>query len=87
SYQKLSAVLAGEPGYRLISLRHATFGGLPALSWEFTIDENGVLVHKIDSFVTDAAGNGFALLTQGPAANWTQLAIAFAATRASFTPN
>jgi hypothetical protein len=87
SYKKLSPVLAGEPGYRLVSLQQETIGGLTALSWEFTVDENGVLLHKIDSFLTDSGGNGFAILTQAPAADWnSQITPLFAATRASFTP-
>ena len=39
--------------------------------WEFLSTEGGTSYHKVDVFVHDPSGNGFAILTQAPADEWT----------------
>jgi hypothetical protein len=66
------AALEHNPTYGLVSLRHVSFNGIPALRWEFEDTENGVRLHKIDIFFIDAHGNGWGVLVQAPQSVWAQ---------------
>jgi S1-C subfamily serine protease len=74
----------GESGYREISLENTTFEGYPALRWEFEVPEHGVVLHKVDTFFIGHAGSEWAILSQAPATNWTQVSAAFDAMQQSF---
>lgn len=71
------------PGYRELALRKISFNGYPALWWEFLVPESGVLLHKVDVFFLDESGDGVALLTQAPAADWGSWTTLFATVRSS----
>jgi hypothetical protein len=80
--RRVEAYLRGQPGYAALAFR-PTVLGRRALHWEFTVRESGVLLRKVDVFLTDAAGNGVAILTQAPAAEWNRHAGLFERLRAS----
>lgn len=66
-------VIAGlrkQAGYTELDMSRITFAGYPALRWEFTVPEGGVLLHKVDIFLTDARGNDWAVLGQTPDSQW-----------------
>jgi hypothetical protein len=44
--------------------------GYSAWYWEFLSSEGGTSYHKVDVFVHDPSGNGFAILTQAPGEQW-----------------
>jgi len=48
---------------------------------EFVVEENGVLLHKVDVFSTSSCGTGYAVLTQAPAAEWSSDAALLRAVR------
>jgi hypothetical protein len=64
------ASVQSQPGYRLISERTTTFDGLPAVRWEFLVDQSGVALHKVDLSVLTHNGAGVAILTQARATSW-----------------
>jgi hypothetical protein len=65
--RRVEAYLRRQPGYRRLAFERTAFGPAAALRWEFTVRESGVLLRKVDVFLTDAEGNGFAILAQAPA--------------------
>jgi hypothetical protein len=77
------AALRRTPSYRELSLRDVRFLGYPAVRWEFTVREHGVLLHKVDIFFIDSIRQGWAILFQSPAAEWSNSDPHFAATVAS----
>ena len=64
--------LRPQRGYAELSLEHIDFNGYDALRWEFTVEERGLLLHKIDIFFIDELGNTWALLAQSPDNEWPQ---------------
>jgi hypothetical protein len=80
--RRIEAYLRGQPGYAALAFR-PTVLGRRALLWEFTVRESGMLLRKVDVFLTDAAGNGVAILTQAPAAEWSRRTALFERLRAS----
>jgi hypothetical protein len=80
--------LEQEPGYHLISLNNTTVAGFRALHWEFTDEQEGVLVQKEDDFFVDTDNDdGVAILTQAPASDYAADAGPFAEYRASLVMN
>lgn len=85
-YEASSAVvnaLRRQSGYRELAYHPSTIAGYPALRWEFEVPEHGITVRKTDVFFTDRNGNGFAVLTQAPAGDWSDWAGTFAGMRSS----
>ena len=80
--QRSNAV--GRPGYREIGFGATTLAGYDATRWEFEIVDHGVLVHKVDTFLLDSSGTGFAILTQAPATSYAGWRGTFDAMYASF---
>jgi hypothetical protein len=80
--RRVEAYLREQPGYASLAFRPTVLGGR-AFHWEFTVRESGVLLRKVDVFLTDAAGNGVAILTQAPASEWRRHAPLFERLRAS----
>jgi serine protease Do len=78
------AALRRSPGYHEIAYDFTQLAGFDALYWEFQNTERGVQMHKIDVFLIDNAGRGFAILTQAPQAQFEGWADEFAAIRESF---
>jgi hypothetical protein len=76
--------LARQDGYRRVGLATAKLAGLPAVRWEFQVRERGVLLHKVDVFLTDRRGNRIAVLTQAPASAYERHEALFARVRSSF---
>lgn len=77
-----------EPGYHEIDDSLVTFDGYPALHWEFTVPESGVVLHKEDVFIVDTSnGENVAVLTQAPASDYNSLAAAFATLRNTLSIN
>lgn len=66
------AELEKDPTYRLISLSHESFDGVPRLRWEFEDSEGGIRLHKVDIIFIDNYGHGWAVLFQSPEAFWDQ---------------
>jgi hypothetical protein len=64
------AALEKQPGYELVGLTNGTFAGTPSLSWEFIVNQDGIRLHKIDTFFV-SAGHGWAMLVQAPEAVWS----------------
>jgi S1-C subfamily serine protease len=81
SSEKIEASLASQPGYQRIAWRSTTIDGQRGLYWEFLVEENGLLLHKVDVFSTSPSGNGVAILTQSPAGDWSQYAATFTSVR------
>ena len=68
-----------EPGYRLLDLSHETFEGVPAIHWEFTSLQNGVLQQDEDElFANPVNGDQIGVLTQAPASDYNQMVSEFA---------
>jgi serine/threonine-protein kinase len=65
------SALERAPGYQQLAYDRITFAGHPALRWEFLVREEGRLLHKVDIFLLDNAGNGFGILTEAPADQWS----------------
>lgn len=85
SSEEIEASLAAQPGYEQLAWRAATIDGQNALYWEFLVDENGVLLHKVDVFSTSSGGNGFAILTQSPATEWGAYSSLFRSVRGTLS--
>jgi len=81
SSEQIEAALEKQPGYRRLAWRPTTIDGQSGLYWEFVVSENGVLLHKVDIFSTSPSGNGFAVLTQAPAGEWSAESALFTAIR------
>jgi hypothetical protein len=64
------AALEKDPTYIPVSQTHESFDGVPAFRWEFEVTEDGIPLHKVDTFFNDAYGHGWAVLFQSPAAEW-----------------
>ena len=62
--------LEEDPTYSLVSLTYGSFEGVPCLRWEFEDSEQGIRLHKVDTFLIDPYGHGWAVLFQSPAAEW-----------------
>jgi hypothetical protein len=74
------------PGYRRLGWGRTTLAGYPAFRWEFVEPVDGLLVRKVDIFLSDGAGNGIAVLTQAPEATYAQWLPTFQEVYASFRP-
>jgi hypothetical protein len=85
SSEKIEAALASQPGYEQLAWRATTIDGQAGLYWEFLVEENGVLLHKVDVFSTSPTGNGFAVLTQSPAGSWAEYSSTFGSMRGTLT--
>jgi hypothetical protein len=86
--QPVITAVSSEPGYQQLDLSQDTVDGFPALHWEFLVQENGVLLHKVDEFFIDSAnGDGVAALTQAPADQYAAVADAFASLRQTLSMN
>ncbi len=79
--EQVEAALASQPGYTRLAWHATRISGYPGWYWEFAVDEGGVELHKVDVFFNDAGGNGFAMLTQAPASQWTGFEQLFTALR------
>ncbi len=78
--------LQQEPRYQQLDLTSGTFDGFPAEHWGFRVDESGVLLRKEDEFFIDSGnGDGVAVLTQAPAADYGAYSSQFAALRQSLS--
>jgi hypothetical protein len=77
--------LERDPTYSLTSLVHASFAGVPAIRWEFEDAEDGVRLHKVDTFFIDGNGNGWAVLVEAPQSVWGQASPILENYRASFS--
>jgi hypothetical protein len=75
--------LSGQPGYQELRFGPTTFRGYPAVDWEFVVREQGILLHKQDTFFNDDSGNDIAILTQAPTSQFRQWHSAFAHMRQS----
>jgi S1-C subfamily serine protease len=85
SSEQIEAALENQPDYRRLAWRPTTIDGQAGLYWEFVVNENGVLLHKVDIFSTSPSGDGFAILTQAPAGEWSAESALFQAVRGSLT--
>lgn len=59
--------------YSELSWESSSLGGYQAIRWEFTEDQDGVMVHKIDTFIQDENNTGFAVLMQAPVSRFESL--------------
>jgi hypothetical protein len=73
----------GLDRYQRISLEPTEFHGYPAASWEFIVEEHGVLLRKTDVFFASDGGEMFAVLTQAPVNVYDDWAGVFDAVRDS----
>jgi hypothetical protein len=81
-------MLEQEPGYQLIGITPSQAAGFSALDWEFTVDEQGVLLQKEDVFFIDSDnGDSVGVLTQAPASVYAGVASAFALLRDTLVMN
>jgi hypothetical protein len=64
--------LQSQSGYVDLGQTSTTFDGYPALTWEFEDVESGIEMHKIDTFIVEPNGHGWALLIQAPQSLWAQ---------------
>jgi len=85
--RKLERALRQQPGYRRLDFRRTEFHGYPAIRWEFEVEEQGVLLRKVDVFFEDGAGHGYGVLTQAPAATYGLWRRFFKTNRESLTVN
>jgi hypothetical protein len=83
--RQLQVALSSQPGYREVDFSPTDFQGYDAVRWEFYVSEDGVLLHKVDLFFVDDAGNSVAVLTQAPAPSYRYWSGLFDEVRASFT--
>jgi hypothetical protein len=65
------ATLRRQSSYVDLGRTRITLLGFPALRLEYTVSEQGVRLHKVDTFFTGSAGNGWGVLIQSPASQWT----------------
>jgi hypothetical protein len=79
--QPVIAAVSKQSGYQLLGLSPNDVNGNAGEQWEFLVTENGTLLHKIDEFIVTAHGDGLAILTQAPAAQYGALAKEFASLR------
>ena len=75
--------LEPQDRYQRISLEPTEFHGYPAASWEFIVEEHGVLLRKTDVFFASDGGEMFAVLTQAPVNVYDDWAGVFDAVRDS----
>jgi len=73
------------PGYREIAFEHTMLGGYDAVRWEFERLVDGVRIHKIDTFLIDSSGTGWAVLVQSPSASFPNWQPTFDQVYASFS--
>ncbi len=64
------AALETDPTYSPVSLTQGSFDGVPCLRWEFEVTEDGIRVHKVDTFFIDSYGHGWGVLFRSPDAVW-----------------
>jgi Trypsin-like peptidase domain len=81
--QPVIKTLESERGYKQISRKRVLFDRSPALRWEFVVPEKGVLLHKVDIFVTADGHHDWAILFQAPATEWRYAGHRFSASVAS----
>jgi hypothetical protein len=75
--------LAAQAGYRRLNFAPISFAGYDGFDWEFTVLEDGALLHKRDTFFNSENEDGFAILTQAPAGQSVRWRSAFAQVRRS----
>jgi hypothetical protein len=83
SVNEMEQVLSSQPGYQQIRLTSTTFQGYSGVVWEFVVSEHGVSLHKVDVVLDDGYGDGIAVLTQAPAAEYRRWQPVFAHIRQS----
>lgn len=66
SARKLESALAQQSGYQELRFTPVSYGVYSGVAWEFIVTEGGVPLRKVDVFLDDDYGNGFAVLTQAP---------------------
>jgi hypothetical protein len=66
SARKIESALVQESGYRELRFTPVTYGPHSGIAWEFIVTERGVPLRKVDVFLDDDYGDGFAVLTQAP---------------------
>ena len=86
SAETVEGFLRDQPGYTRLDFSPSTLGGRPAVRWEFVVRESGSAMRKVAVFFADGAGNGFAVLTAAPAAEFGRWATLFDELRASVEP-
>jgi hypothetical protein len=79
---KVRSYLVDQPGYEEIAFTSGRYLGRDSVRWEFLVEEDGVLLHKADTFF-NAQGDGFAVLTQAPANRYGRWARTFRRIEAS----
>jgi serine/threonine protein kinase len=79
---------SGYPGYHLIRLASVSYRpqAEKAADWEFTYDNNGVMVHILNRNILANASHAYALYWSTPESDWTADYHYFAAFAATFTP-
>ena len=83
---EVEGYLVRQRGYQRLAMERTSLNGFDAVWWEFTVPERGVTLHKVDVFFTDAAGSGFAILTQASASTWAERRQLYDAVRDSLAP-
>jgi hypothetical protein len=66
SATKIERAVAQQSGYQELRFTPVTYGPYSGVAWEFIITEGGVPLRKVDVFLDDDYGNGYAVLTQAP---------------------
>lgn len=79
---QLAQALSRLPGYQELDFSRYDFMGYDAIRWEFLVEEDGVLLHKVDIFFMSGPDQ-FAVLTQAPASEFAGLSDVFDAVRGS----
>ena len=79
--KSVESTLKPQPAYERIALERTEFHGYPAASWEFLVEENGILLRKLDVFFVSEYGDVFAVLTQAPAEQYDQWSAVFESVR------
>jgi S1-C subfamily serine protease len=81
--RQVESALARQSGYQRIAFNRTTFNGYDAVDWEFSVIEDGLRLHKVDTFFINSRGDEFAVLTQAPDSSYSSLQSTFAAVRDS----
>jgi hypothetical protein len=77
--------LVSQPRYREFAFDRVAYQGDGA-AWAFEVEQQGVLLRKLDTFFISADGDSFAILVQAPASNYRRWTRIFRHIRSSLTP-
>jgi hypothetical protein len=83
--RRVRSSLSRQPGYRELDFSATELKGSEAIRWEFLVQEEGVLMHKVDVFLATESGDEFAVLTQAPESEFARWADVFEAIRSSLS--